>query len=131
MTCRKDGVFCPADCERERECICKTVSARLHGINCQKTNIFIYTSNPTYKERSTCSTQHSISQAATRVPFTADVRFLSKTFPCGICGGQSDIGTSSSPSNTVFLCQCHSTCALFSFIRLSSTLYYPNKRQNR
>ena len=85
------------------------------------------TSDPTHKERCTYSTRHSIPQAVTRLPFTADVRFLSNTCPCGICGGQSDIGTRSSPSIIVFLCQRHSTCTPFSFIRLSSTLYYPNK----
>jgi hypothetical protein len=39
---------------------------------------------------------------------TAEARDPSQTSPCGICGGQSSIGTGGFPSNSIFPCQCHS-----------------------
>jgi hypothetical protein len=43
-----------------------------------------------------------VAQAASRQPVTQEVWFQSQAIPCGIYGGQSEAGTSYSPSTTVF-----------------------------
>jgi hypothetical protein len=53
----------------------------------------------------------AMAQAVNRRPPTAEARVRSRVTPCGICGGQSDIGTGFSPSSSVFPCQFHSTGA--------------------
>jgi hypothetical protein len=52
-----------------------------------------------------------MAQAVTRRPLTAEARVRSRVSPCGICSGQSGIGTGFSPSTSVFPCQFHSTGA--------------------
>jgi hypothetical protein len=49
-----------------------------------------------------------MAQAVSRWPPTAEARVRSRVSPCGICGGQSCIGTDFSPSTSVFPCQFHS-----------------------
>ena len=51
----------------------------------------------------------AMAQAISRHAFTVEAPVLSKDSPCEICGGQTGIGTGVSPSNSVFLCQHHST----------------------
>jgi hypothetical protein len=46
-----------------------------------------------------------MAQAVSRRPLTAEARVRSRVSPCGICGGQSGIGTGFSPSTSVFPCQ--------------------------
>jgi hypothetical protein len=53
-----------------------------------------------------------MAQVVSRRPLTAETRVRPQVNPCGICGGQSDIGTALSPSSSVFPCQYHSTVAL-------------------
>jgi len=45
---------------------------------------------------------------------TAEARLQSEVSPCEICGGQSDSGTGSSGSTSVFPCRYHSTNAPYS-----------------
>jgi hypothetical protein len=52
-----------------------------------------------------------MAQAVSGRPPTAEARVRSRVSPCGIYGGQSDIGTGLSPSTSVFSCQFHSPCA--------------------
>jgi hypothetical protein len=52
-----------------------------------------------------------MAQAVSRRPPTAEAWVRSRVSPCGICGGQSGIGTGFSPSTSVFSCQFHSTGA--------------------
>jgi hypothetical protein len=52
-----------------------------------------------------------MAQAISSRPPTADARVRFRVSPCGICGGQSGIGTGFSPSTSVFHCQFHSTDA--------------------
>jgi hypothetical protein len=54
-----------------------------------------------------------MAQAVSRRPTTAEARVLSRVSQCGICGGQSGIGTGFSPCTSVFPCQFHSTGAPF------------------
>jgi hypothetical protein len=49
-----------------------------------------------------------MAQAVSRRPLTAEVRVS----PCGICGGQSGIGTGFSPSSLAFPRQYHFTVGL-------------------
>jgi hypothetical protein len=43
-----------------------------------------------------------MAQEVSRRPLTAKARVRSRVSPCGICGGQSGIGTGFSPSTSVF-----------------------------
>ena len=52
-----------------------------------------------------------MAQAVSRRPPTAEARIRSRVGPCGICGGQSGIGTDFPPRTSLFLCQFHSTGA--------------------
>jgi hypothetical protein len=56
-------------------------------------------------------TGRAMAQAVSRRPLSAEIRVRSRVGPCGICGGQSGIGTDFSPSTAVFPCQFHSTGA--------------------
>jgi hypothetical protein len=47
----------------------------------------------------------AMAQVVSRLPLTAEVRVRARVNPCGICGGQSGIGTSFSSSSLVFPCQ--------------------------
>jgi hypothetical protein len=51
-------------------------------------------------------------QAVFRRPLTAEAQFRSRVSPCGICDGQSGIGTGFSSSYSVLPYQYHSTVAL-------------------
>jgi hypothetical protein len=53
----------------------------------------------------------AMAQAVSRRPSTAEARVRSRVCPCGICGGQSGIGTGFYPSSSVFPCQFRSTGA--------------------
>jgi hypothetical protein len=53
----------------------------------------------------------AMAQAVSRRPLTAEVRVRCRVSPCGICGGQSGIGTGFSQSTSVFPCKFHSTRA--------------------
>jgi hypothetical protein len=57
-----------------------------------------------------------MAQAVSRRPLTAEARVRGRLDPCGICGGQSGIGTGFSPSSSVFSCHYHSTIAPYSSI---------------
>jgi hypothetical protein len=57
-------------------------------------------------------------QAVSRWPLTAESRVRARVNACGICGGQSGIGTGFSLSSSVFPCQYHSTVVLH--IQISS-----------
>jgi hypothetical protein len=50
-----------------------------------------------------------MAQAVSRRPPTAEPRVRCLVSPCGICGGQSGIGTGFSPNSSVFPRQFHST----------------------
>jgi hypothetical protein len=63
------------------------------------------------KETMPNSVGRAMAQAVSRRPPTAEARFRSRVSPCGICGGQSGIGTGFSASTSVFPCQFHSTGA--------------------
>jgi hypothetical protein len=53
-----------------------------------------------------------MAQAVSRRPLTAEARVQSRVSPCGLCGGQSGIGTDFfPPSTSVSPCQFHSTRA--------------------
>jgi hypothetical protein len=52
-----------------------------------------------------------MAQAVSRRPPTAEARVRSRVSPCGICGGQSGIGTGFSTSSLVIPCQFNSTGA--------------------
>jgi hypothetical protein len=52
-----------------------------------------------------------MAQAVSRRPLTADARLRVRISPCGICGRQSGIGTSLTPSFKGFLCQYNFTMA--------------------
>jgi hypothetical protein len=67
----------------------------------------------THKGRPRLTILHgrAMAQAVIRRPLTAEARFRSRVSPCGICGGQSGIGTGFSLSTSVFRCQFHSTDA--------------------
>jgi hypothetical protein len=45
---------------------------------------------------------HAIAQAVSRLPLTSDARVRTRVCTCGVCGGQSGIGTGSSTSSSVF-----------------------------
>jgi hypothetical protein len=44
----------------------------------------------------------AVAQAVSRRPLTAEARIRTRVNPCGICDGQSGIGTGFSPSSSVF-----------------------------
>jgi hypothetical protein len=58
-----------------------------------------------------CGYGRAMAQAVSRWPLTAEARVWTRVSLCGICGGQSDIGTGFSPITSVFPCQFHSTDA--------------------
>jgi hypothetical protein len=51
-----------------------------------------------------------MAQAFSCRPLTEDARFQCQVSPCEFCGTQSGTGTGSSPSISVFPCQCHFLC---------------------
>jgi hypothetical protein len=53
-----------------------------------------------------------MAQVISRWLLTAEARVYARVNPCGICGKQSGIGTSFSPSSSVLPCQHYSTVAL-------------------
>jgi hypothetical protein len=53
----------------------------------------------------------AMAQEVSRRPLTSEARVRSRVSQCGICGGQSGIGTGFRPSTSVFPCQFHSTGA--------------------
>jgi len=53
----------------------------------------------------------SVFETVGRRPLTSKVWIQSQASLCGICGGQSSIGTDFPPSRSVFLCQYNSTNA--------------------
>jgi hypothetical protein len=52
-----------------------------------------------------------MAQAVSGRPPPAETRVRSRVSPCGICGGQSGIGTGLFSSTSVFPCQFHSNGA--------------------
>jgi glyoxylate carboligase len=64
-----------------------------------------------------------IAQEVSRGSFIAEARIRSQVSPCGICSGQSGIGTDFSRVLQSFLCQCHASNAPYQFIQLLPTLY--------
>jgi hypothetical protein len=51
---------------------------------------------------------HTITQLVRFQPLTTQAYIQSQANPCGICGGQSDIGTGRSPGTSDFSCQHYS-----------------------
>jgi hypothetical protein len=58
----------------------------------------------------------AIAEVVSCCPVTAEAQVYTWVSSCGIFGGQSCTGTGFSPSSLVFLCQYHSTVALYTHI---------------
>jgi hypothetical protein len=84
--------------------MCVLIKTQISGAHLE-TNICTYFSPKSIQGR-------VMAQAGSRRSLTADARVCVLVNPCGICGGQNDTGTDSSPSSSGFSCQYHSTVAL-------------------
>jgi hypothetical protein len=80
-------------------------------------------SNPSHSavqiQKYTCNSVQrgcAMAQAVSLRPLTAESQVCVRVNPCGICDGQSGIGTGFSPSSSVFPCQYHSTIVLHTHI---------------
>jgi hypothetical protein len=58
------------------------------------------------------SVGHTVTQAVSHLPLTAEARVRARLSPRRICGGNRSIGTDFSPSSSVIPCQYHSTVTL-------------------
>ena len=73
----------------------------------------------TYESPSEVNVGRVVAPAVILQHANGQIRTRSQVRRWGICGGQGDTGTCFSPSNSVFVCQYHSTDAPYPFLHVA------------